>query len=113
PIRTGDREQRCGGPSGLVELRAPDLEPLRVYPARLGGEHVAADVRGVARGGEDGDALRAAEDRRGDRDVVEVPGGEPGVVRDQDVARPERLWRARREGVLHGERHGGDVTRRA
>src|SRR5213593_2870804 len=35
---------------------------------------------------------------------------EPGVVRDQDVARPERLERARGQEVLHRERHGVDVA---
>src|SRR5213594_3362134 len=38
---------------------------------------------------------------------------EPGVVRDQDVARPECLERARGQEVLHRERHGVDVPGRA
>src|SRR3989441_11575315 len=112
-VGTDDRDQRFIRPSGLVEFHDRDLQAFLVHLARLGREHVPADVRRVASRGEEVDALLAAEDRRADRDVVEMARREPGIVRDQDVARPERLERARGQEVLHRERHGVDVPGRA
>src|SRR6185503_12710809 len=49
------------------------------------------------------------EYRIADRDVVEMPGGLPGVVGDEHVTGPERLERVRGQEVLHGQGHRVDV----
>ena len=92
-VRADDRDQRLVGPPSLVELHDRDLQAFLVHLARLGREHVPADVRRVAGRGEEGNALLTPENRRADGDVVQMARREPGVVRDQDVARPERLER--------------------
>ena len=45
--------------------------------------------------------------------VMEVAGGEPGIVGDVLVALPHGLGREAREEMLHRFRHGVDVARRA
>ena len=99
-------------PAG-VELHDRDEQAFLVDLARLGGEHVAADVGGVARRGEERHAVVAAEDRRADRHVVQVPGGLPGIVGDEHVAGGERLHRVLGDHVLHREGHRVDVSGRA
>src|SRR5258705_13260576 len=100
-IGPDDRGERLVEPAGFIELHDRDEEPFLVYLPGLGGEDVAADVGAVAGGGEEGDPVRSSEDLIADRDVLEVPGGLPGLVGDEHVPGPERLDRARGQEVLH------------
>ena len=112
-VGADDLHERLVGPPRLVELHDRDPQPLLVDLARLGREHVAADVGRVAGRGEEGHAVVAAEDRRADGDVVELPRRLPGVVGDQHVAGPQRVERVGAQEVAHGEGHRVDVARRA
>src|SRR5262249_57008958 len=103
------RLQGLADPSRLVELHDGDEEAFLVDLARLGREDVAADVRGVAGGGEEGYEVAAAEHGIADGHVVEVPRGVPRGVWDDHLAGGPGV-----EGVdiyvVHcGDAHGGDV----
>ena len=99
--------------AGAEELQHRDLQALLVHLARLGRELAAADVGRVAGAREVGDRAPAAEDGRHDREVVDLAGRLPRVVRDQHVARLERGRRERVDEVAHARRHRVDVAGRA
>ena len=105
--------ERRVDPAALVELHDGNEEPFLVHLARLRGEDVAADIRGVAGGGEEGDEVASPEDGVADGDVVEVARRLPRVVGDDHVPPLPRVHRIHVENVLHGEGHGVDVPRRA
>ena len=97
----------------VVELHHRDGEPFLEHRPRVRREAAPADVEGVARVGEERHDAAAPEDRRGDRDVVQLGGRLPGVVGDEDIPRLQRVdWEAREE-VDHPGRHRVDVPRRA
>ena len=59
------------------------------------------------------DQLAPVEARRGDDEVVEVPGAHPGIVGDVGVARLHGVEPEMGDEVLDRLRHGVDVARRA
>ncbi len=101
------------GLAAVKQLHDRDAQPLFEYLARLGGKNPPADVGAVAGVGEQRDQFAVAKNRRGDRDVVDLSGGLPGIVGDQHVAGRELLRRKRREKMFHRRRHGVDMARRA
>src|SRR5262249_59207485 len=80
------RLQGLADPSRLVELHDGDEEAFLVDLARLGREDVAADVRGVAGGGEEGYEGAGAGHGVADGDVGEGPRGVPRVGGDDHIA---------------------------
>ena len=95
------------------QLADGDAQPLLVHLTRLAGEQAAADVRGMAGGGEIRDRASASEDGGDHRHVVDLPRGEPRVVGEQDVAVLERRRGVGGEQVLDAGGHRIDVARGA
>jgi hypothetical protein len=95
------------------ELGDRDQKAFLVDLPPVGAEAAPADVDHMRGAGEIADVAALAEDGRDDRDVVQVPGAEPGVVREVDVAL-QRVLRAETGGeVPDAFGHGVDVARRA
>ena len=65
------------------------MEAFLKHLARLHRTHLAADVGGMRRGGRKSNDTPVTEDRLGHGDVVQVPRGNPGRIRDQNVAGPQ------------------------
>ena len=103
----------------LVRLAAPhqvhdrDPDALLVDLVRAAAVDAAADVGRVAAGGEERDHAAAVEDGRDDRHVVDLAGRLPRIVRDQHVARLERVGRVGVHEVAHAGGHRVDVAGRA
>ncbi len=92
------------------EFRHGDAQALLENLVRFAGEDLAADVGGVAEVAEVGDDLAVAEDRGEDGEVVELAGGHPGVVGDEDVAVGQGVWRVGGEEMANAGGHGVDVA---
>ena len=117
-VRTAARSSLISVASGLPsieQLHYGDVEALLEHLARLDRAHLAADVGRVRGGGGEGHDPALAEDRLGDGDVVEVPGGDPGRIGDQHVAGPHVVEADLLDELLHrdGQRadEGGDALR--
>ena len=98
-------------PLGDEELGDGDEQPFLVQLPGVRGEGAPPDVRQVADVAEEGHQAPAPEDGRHHRHVVEVAGGLPGVVGDQDVAGGQRLLGVDVQEVADAAGHGVDVPR--
>ena len=108
-----DLEQLFIALAAFEELHDRDAQPFFENLARLGGENSSADIGAVASVGKQCDHFAVAKNRRGDRDIVDLPRRLPRIVGDQHVARRQLVRWKRREKVLHRSRHGIDMARRA
>ncbi len=109
-VGTDHREQRLVHPAALGQLQHRDVEPLHEHVGAVGAEADAADIHQVAGAGQERHQPAVMEARRGQHEVIEVPGPHPGVVRDVDVAFRHRLGREVPQEMLHRLRHGVDVA---
>ena len=90
-----------------------DAEPFLEHRPSVGAEAEAADIDDMRGRGEQRHQPALLERRRHDGEVVEVPGAEPGIVGEIDVARLHRLHRVLLEEVPDRQGHRIDVARRA
>ena len=112
-VGADDLHENLVGLAAVEQLHDRDAQPLFEDFPRFGGKNPPADVGAMAGVGEQGDQLAVLEDRRGDGDVVDLPGGLPRIVGDQHVARRQPVRRKRREKMFHRCRHGVDMAGRA
>jgi hypothetical protein len=75
------------------ELDRQDAQPLLEQLAAIRGPERAADVGRVRDRAREADQMAAMEDRRGHRDVRQMPGREPWIVGDDAIARTPLLDR--------------------
>ena len=94
-----DREQLLVGHPGPEEPARRQVQPLLEDVPRVEVADVAAVVRHVGERGDVGDDPAAVEDRADEAEVGEVAGGDPRVVRAEDVA---VLEGGRREALEQG-----------
>jgi hypothetical protein len=92
-VRAHDRERELVLLTGLVQLERWHAEALGEDVVALDLRRVAADVGHVGDGPEKGDHLVAPEDGAEEDVVRQMARSDPGVVRRQDIAVPERLDR--------------------
>ena len=87
-----------------------DPNALLVNLGGGGAVHAAAHVGRVAAGREVADDAVFEEHRREHGHIVDLTGGEPGVVGDQDIARRQRGGRDGLQEMTHAGGHGVDVA---
>ncbi len=90
-----------------------DEEPLLEHRAPLGPHAEPADVDDVRRVGEEGDEAALMKGGAHHGEVVEMAGGEPGVVGDEVIPLAHRLGGIGAEEVADAFRHRVDMPRRA
>ena len=88
-------------------------KPFLEHLAAIRPHAEAADIDDVDGVGEQPDRLAAVKARRHHGDVVQMAGGEPGIVGDVMVARLHPGERIDVEEMRHRVGHRVDVTRRA
>ena len=108
-VRPHDFEYQRIEITALRERHDGDVEPLLVDLPPVRAEAAPADVDDVGRGREQGHDASPPERRSHRREVVEVSGAEPGIVRYQDVAWLHGLERVLGEEAPHRRGHGVDV----
>jgi hypothetical protein len=89
------------GLAALIEAQWRDAQPFLVNLGTvrgIGARHPPADIRVVADGRGDGDALPIHEDRREQENIGQVHPALEGVVEDEDVALRHRLAVAAHDG---------------
>ncbi|GBD29969.1 hypothetical protein HRbin32_01064 [bacterium HR32] len=87
-----------------VQLEGWDLKALLVNLPGPSGVLGPSDVGPVGDGADEAHQMPPAVHRRDDGHIEEVPGTDPGVVGDQDVAFLQRLRREHRQQSLHRPR---------
>ena len=110
-IGEDDRQQLAVEFTGLADMHVRNEGAFLERGIGLGRHANAANVDDVTGGGEEGDELFSQEYRRHHHIVEQVPGAEPRVIGDEDIAGLHRGLREMLEEMLDGGGHGVDVAR--
>ena len=99
--------------AALHHLHGRNLQSFLEHLAGIRRAHAAADVRRMRHGPREGDQTAIEVDRLRHRDVGQMPGAEPAIVGDEDVALMQVLWRPLLEKRANGPRRRPDEGRDA